>query len=1342
MNKYKYLTLTFSAILIVFALSSCFLLPKSTLTKPQLLSPVNGATNITAIATLMWKPSNLSQTTYEVFIGQSASGMARVASTGKTYFVESNLNYSTTYYWKIVSMASNQAATSDTWSFTTKVSTPSKPFLSVTDLSTSSVALGWTQSKFASSLTLYRSTSTVFGKYAILSGSSTSYIVNGLFPSTAYKFFLVATNASGHATSNTVTVTTQSYTPRALPVIKSFDVTSISTNTITLGFQTQDASVVYIYSPPSKLVLATAGGNATNYTVTGLTPSTMYRYFAVAINPSGRATSGTVTATTQSYTQMIPFPIYIGDKPVSPSSIHHLYVTLNGFSIHATFGSTSTWYTSSESCTYDLTTLVGTSTKFTEITLPASAMVTQMRFEISSATIVVNGNSYPLNIPSSTIYMNMNSINAMESNGIYLDFDISRSVEQTGQGYLFKPVIHTVNGNVRASVMGSVMYNSQPILMAVVSLSNSSTVVAQTYTRSDGKFTIPAVQIGNYTLTVNASGLISYSTSVSLSKGMNNVGTINLSILPPSTPALKISTPNPYLAVLRWTQSINASGFHVWESTSPMQAYTKIATLPGTVLTYNVNIRPNTDYYFMVSAYNASGQTWSNRVATKTTLRLYIPSVQLTKSATIGGKSLLVATAVVYHDAPALKGATATIGNVSVSAITRASPLVFEFNGNLSNLPSNSYVATVTVKDSENNTYSSTSGKIYIDNTPPAIVVSLIGGTGKTTSPHTLTNDSSVTIYTNSKAMPTVGSINITDNSKMPVTAKAIKATNVSTELSFTATSGVSAATFNATTSQKYTITVSATDAFGNASTHISTFTLIVDTMPPEITITVPATVESGKTFTATITTTDLQSEVTSIVATYNGQILADPAIMPISKGYEFVFTLTAPTLISTSETYITAKVEDRAGNIQTASVPVYVNGKEPDIQVTLTGGKEGSITLIKGSNITIQSVNKLTGSISITDGGSPITLYATKTTTLSTGLRMSSALVFTKSFERLNSTFDASYYFVRHTIKILAIDPFGNKATYLATFTVIPVTVGVGNNPIGVGVDQTKHMVYVTNHGGNTVSVIDGNNLNTAPKTIFVANNPYGVGISSTTGGSTIYVSNNGNHTVSVINGKKNYVVQTVPVGNNPVGLGDPIMNMIYVANYGSNTVSMIDGKTNSVIQNINVGKWPRDVGVNPKTGMIYVANFGDNTISAINVKTNSVIQTIPVGKLPRGVGVDPTTGMIYVANSGDNTLSVINGDDLSFSTNVNVGISPWGVGIDPITRMVYVTNHGGNTVSVIDGRTNSVVSEIPVGRWPRGIAVDSTTGMIYVANFGDNTISAINEKMILQNPISHILW
>jgi len=1282
-TRSKYLFFIASVILIVLVLSSCFLLPKPTLTPPQLVSPANGATNVGTSVNLVWK-SSVSNATYKVFFGTSQSP-TYLTTVSTTSYTVNNLEYSTTYYWNVVTTANGQSATSTTWSFTTmKVPAPSAPVLKITGVSTTSIALGWTQSKLASMITVYGATSTVFSQYAILSGSSTSYTVSGLIPSTAYKFFLVATNSSGRATSNTVSATTQSYTPPVvpvLPVINTFGVTSVSTNTITLGFTTSHASIIYIYNPPSTKVLATALGTSTAYTVQGLTPSTAYKYFIVAINPFGRATSTTITATTAAYiSPTTEFSVYITDKPVSPSQIQHLYVKISGISVHITNSSTEMWYTSSASGTYDLTTLVGTSIKLATFSLPSTWTITQIRFNISSATIVINGTSYPLNIPSSTLYINTQAISAFESNSTYLDFDLANSVEQTGQGYIFKPVIHVVNENVKASLMGYVMYNSEPVAMAVVSLSNPSTTVAQTYTKPNGSFMIVAVQSGSYTLTVSASGLSSYSTSVTLAKGMNNIGTINLSQMIPSTPTLSLATPNPYLAVLTWTQSIsNANGFHVWESNSPMQAMTEIQTLPGTVTNYDVAIKPYTSYYFKVSAYNSVGQTWSNTVSTKTTVTLYIPSVNLnliTSVATIGGTFPLIATAVIYHNVPTLKSATAKIGTISVSAQSlTASPLTFDFPS-LTGLTSGSYTATVTVVDAQNNSASNTSRKIYVDNqaptialklngtyfspkgTPlswtdtvsstyatnlklycgstlptlyatvtdnslyhvtvestynkstisitgnnsdkatfnkqlisgtatltvkatddygnvdtlivtftatqnttlpivkitmpatigipttssstsatitvyatagnlnggnritsltinktsatkesantwaakitlnagantldatavdlyentkgtstsiyvdnatPTISVTLTGGTGITSSPYTLTKGSSVTLYTNSTAGLS-GSINITDNSKMPVTAMATEITTKSTVLNFTTTSGASVATFKSTGtlngSLKYTIEASATDAFGHKSTYIATYTLVVDNTPPTLKISAPATVGSGKTFTATVTVTDTQSGVnaSTFTATYDGETVSsgDISKTPTTNGYKFTLTLNAPTESNTgAETTLTTSAEDNAGNLGSTSTSVYVDGQAPTITLNFATSPKD-----------VYFVNGSTGSVNLTQTSTHATVYlyyGTSPSTLISGVATDNSnyevsIESTYNGKLIGATYTAhvpvtlSFKLVggETTFTASAADMFGNsvknyKVSFVATQDTTAPTVSFNASP------------------------------------------------------------------------------------------------------------------------------------------------------------------------------------------------------------------------------------------------------------------------------------------------------
>ena len=96
-----------------------------------------------------------------------------------------------------------------------------------------------------------------------------------------------------------------------------------------------------------------------------------------------------------------------------------------------------------------------------------------------------------------------------------------------------------------------------------------------------------------------------------------------------------------------------------------------------------------------------------------------------------------------------------------------------------------------------------------------------------------------------------------------------------------------------------------------------------------------------------------------------------------------------------------------------------------------------------------------------------------------------------------------------------------------------------------------------------------------------------------------------------------------TVTGPNNNVNFIAYAPNIIYVTNIGDNTVSVINGNTNTMVQTIPVGYGPVGIGVNPTTNAIYVANFGSNTVSVINGDTNTVVQTIPVGNDPRGVGV-----------------------------------------------------------------------------------------------------------------------
>jgi YVTN family beta-propeller protein len=58
-----------------------------------------------------------------------------------------------------------------------------------------------------------------------------------------------------------------------------------------------------------------------------------------------------------------------------------------------------------------------------------------------------------------------------------------------------------------------------------------------------------------------------------------------------------------------------------------------------------------------------------------------------------------------------------------------------------------------------------------------------------------------------------------------------------------------------------------------------------------------------------------------------------------------------------------------------------------------------------------------------------------------------------------------------------------------------------------------------------------------------------------------------------------------------------------MYVTNFQANTVSVIDTTTNTVIDTIPVGESPLGITYNPVNHIMYVANFFGDTVSGINL-------------------------------------------------------------------------------------------------------------------------------------------
>ncbi|WP_448523418.1 DUF4382 domain-containing protein [Pseudothermotoga sp.] len=143
----------------------------------------------------------------------------------------------------------------------------------------------------------------------------------------------------------------------------------------------------------------------------------------------------------------------------------------------------------------------------------------QLRFEISSATITVDGTDHSLRIASGSLKYNLQGFQVTEGSKIVLDFDLSRSIKVTGSAtsnqhgqnpveYHMTPVINVRYGQLYDVTGRVVDQNSNGVPHVLVALFEtgqpSPTAVTLTHKESgrwqEGEFKLCKVRPGNYEL--------------------------------------------------------------------------------------------------------------------------------------------------------------------------------------------------------------------------------------------------------------------------------------------------------------------------------------------------------------------------------------------------------------------------------------------------------------------------------------------------------------------------------------------------------------------------------------------------------------------------------------------------------------------------------------------------------------------------------------------------------------------------------------------------------------------------------------------------------------------------
>lgn len=199
---------------------------------PTLISPLNGATNVTVTPTLDW--SDVSGATgYKVQVALNSSFTALVfdesVTASQVSISSGTLSGQTLYYWRVAAVnAGGQGNYTTPWSFTTIVAPPAAPFLVAPPNNATGVSrtptLDWNDVPTATSYRVQVSTNPNFTTTVVnmVTGSTSSYTVpyGVLNYNTLYYWRVNATNAGGTGQWSSVwNFTTQIQAPSAPTLI-------------------------------------------------------------------------------------------------------------------------------------------------------------------------------------------------------------------------------------------------------------------------------------------------------------------------------------------------------------------------------------------------------------------------------------------------------------------------------------------------------------------------------------------------------------------------------------------------------------------------------------------------------------------------------------------------------------------------------------------------------------------------------------------------------------------------------------------------------------------------------------------------------------------------------------------------------------------------------------------------------------------------------------------------------------------------------------------------------------------------------------------------------------------
>ncbi|MCS4535692.1 YncE family protein [Corynebacterium sp. HS2168-gen11] len=119
------------------------------------------------------------------------------------------------------------------------------------------------------------------------------------------------------------------------------------------------------------------------------------------------------------------------------------------------------------------------------------------------------------------------------------------------------------------------------------------------------------------------------------------------------------------------------------------------------------------------------------------------------------------------------------------------------------------------------------------------------------------------------------------------------------------------------------------------------------------------------------------------------------------------------------------------------------------------------------------------------------------------------------------------------------------------------------------------------------------------------------------------------------------------------------------------------------------------------------------------LHANNNVTVWDLPADKVDgaSGVAYDPERKKLYIASQNSGNTVVLNAETGAVTTAIPTGANALNAHYNPADKRVYITNRGAGTVTVIDPATDAVVANLPAGKNANHVSVGQD-GTIFVVN------------------------